>query len=311
MYRQNMYKYKLTSDADNNRCSGFTLLELLIVIAIIALLIAISAVSLTGVMNRGRTTKSNSLVQAVKIAILSYRNEFGELPPEVGPSGLWRGAEGMAEWDYDIDGGQFTIPVNGANPGSAFTIAKHLMGKNITKNVNGKDVEVDGVSGPGMRRPNTADGYFWDTSAQWQPTLKGKVYQPFIDARDESAFVQTTPIPGGSAAGQQTAVAVDAFGGIIRYYNFKNPGKGAQEPTYEERLISIFQSSTVTDPDQLQSDPSLIPTNLRNIGFAIVAPGEDGFAGYWGETVTPGGGTEADELTLSERRTDNLVETGS
>ncbi len=59
---------------------GFTLLELMVVICMIALIIAALATSLTSAQERARTEKARSEVKAIAQAILAYENFDRELP---------------------------------------------------------------------------------------------------------------------------------------------------------------------------------------------------------------------------------------
>ena len=61
---------------------GFTLLELMVVICMIALIIAALATSLTSAQERARTEKARSEVKAIAQAILAYENfdRSNELP---------------------------------------------------------------------------------------------------------------------------------------------------------------------------------------------------------------------------------------
>lgn len=60
--------------------SGFTIVELLIVIVVIAILAAISIVAYTGIQNRAYTSKVASTVQTVNTALQMYKAENGNYP---------------------------------------------------------------------------------------------------------------------------------------------------------------------------------------------------------------------------------------
>ncbi len=63
-----------------NRRKGFTLVELLVVICIIALLMSMLVVLIKGSIDRARNTKSKGLVELLNQACESYRVDFGEYP---------------------------------------------------------------------------------------------------------------------------------------------------------------------------------------------------------------------------------------
>ena len=60
---------------------GFTLVELLIVIAIISLLMALLGVMIQGLLDRAKYAKTNSIVQALESSCKNYKTDFGEYPP--------------------------------------------------------------------------------------------------------------------------------------------------------------------------------------------------------------------------------------
>ena len=59
---------------------GFTIVELLIVIVVIAILAAITVVAYNGIQSRARTATVESDLQAIKKAMLMYRADVGTLP---------------------------------------------------------------------------------------------------------------------------------------------------------------------------------------------------------------------------------------
>lgn len=314
------------------RRGAFTLLELLVVVVVISLLMSLLLVAFGGVRQRAREAKANQLVQSVKVAVLAYREQFGRLPPEVGPSGLPRGwpagFAGNAEqdWDYDYDQtspdfGEWRrastlVESEEATPGSDFTIPMHLVGRGV-KVGGSTGPEIDGVAGPGLRQPSVSGGYFWNGRSDFEPPARGRVYEPFVSTRDEDAFLQTDDIASGPASGQRATLVVDPFGTAIRYYNFENPDFALSDPAKMDaaRRFSLMSAQDmeslpgglVGDPQDLLDEPELVPLDYRNLGFAIVAAGPDGVAGYWNQQVN-GEYLSADQAALA--RNDNLVETG-
>lgn len=73
------------------RKSGFTIVELLIVIVIIGILAAIVIVAYNGMTQRAKISQANSELASFKKAMLAYKAVNGELPP-VGDS-----------WNYSTD----------------------------------------------------------------------------------------------------------------------------------------------------------------------------------------------------------------
>ncbi len=89
-----------------HRHFGFTMVELLTAVAIISILIAVLIPSLSMVRNMARETKQNAQFSAIDLAILSFKDDYGDYPPS-----LWHpvlspdycGAQKLAEallgWD--------------------------------------------------------------------------------------------------------------------------------------------------------------------------------------------------------------------
>lgn len=63
------------------RLSGFTIVELLIVIVVIGILAAITIVAFNGVQQRARINQASSDLASLKKAMLAYKVRHGELPP--------------------------------------------------------------------------------------------------------------------------------------------------------------------------------------------------------------------------------------
>lgn len=76
---------------------GFTIVELLIVIVVIAILAAISTVAYAGIQQRARDTARTAAVQQIQKALEVYRAEKGSYPPMIsigsnvpaGFNGIW------------------------------------------------------------------------------------------------------------------------------------------------------------------------------------------------------------------------------
>ncbi|HEV7952367.1 MAG TPA: type II secretion system protein GspG [Candidatus Saccharimonadales bacterium] len=64
----------------HKRQTGFTIVELLIVIVVIGILAAITIVTYNGIQTRSRTTAVTSDLRSIEKAMLMYRAEYGKLP---------------------------------------------------------------------------------------------------------------------------------------------------------------------------------------------------------------------------------------
>ncbi|WFB35985.1 type II secretion system protein [Kiritimatiellota bacterium B12222] len=67
------------------QCNGFTLIEMLVVIAIIALLTSLLSISVRSVLDKANTTKCMSNMRQIHVGILGYANDHnGSLPDNYG-----------------------------------------------------------------------------------------------------------------------------------------------------------------------------------------------------------------------------------
>lgn len=79
---------------------GFTLVELLIVIVVVAILAAISIVAYNGIQQRARDTKRANDISQIKKALLAYdTNHGGVVRPGVSGYTKPAGEPGMGGWD--------------------------------------------------------------------------------------------------------------------------------------------------------------------------------------------------------------------
>ncbi|MDA0348403.1 MAG: prepilin-type N-terminal cleavage/methylation domain-containing protein [Verrucomicrobia bacterium] len=81
---------------------GFTLAELLTVLAIIAILSGLLFSVATGVFNKGERARGESELQAISVALESYRGRFGDYPDVETPHQLFEALEGKLGPDGTI-----------------------------------------------------------------------------------------------------------------------------------------------------------------------------------------------------------------
>lgn len=71
------------------RRSGFTLVELLVVIAVIAVLTGLALPAISAVRTRSQVRETEATLDRIKLALATYQNDFGDYPPSIGrPLGL-------------------------------------------------------------------------------------------------------------------------------------------------------------------------------------------------------------------------------
>ena len=60
---------------------GFTLVEVLVVVAIIAILAGLALPALSGMRRKAQVDEARALLELVKLKVEQYRNDFGDYPP--------------------------------------------------------------------------------------------------------------------------------------------------------------------------------------------------------------------------------------
>jgi prepilin-type N-terminal cleavage/methylation domain-containing protein len=89
----------------NCRRTGLTLVELLVVLAIIALLVGILIPALTVVQQTARETKQKAQINHIELALVAFKNDYGDYPPsDLTPGhenycGAQKLAEALLGWD--------------------------------------------------------------------------------------------------------------------------------------------------------------------------------------------------------------------
>ena len=116
--------------------AGFTLIEILLVVAIIGMMAAVAAVNLGGQMGKAQVNAAKSSISAIRLAVGRYEVDTGKYPSslqnlitkgsEKGWNGpyLERAEQGLPKdpWDndfqYSVQGNQFTV--TSAGPDGTF-----------------------------------------------------------------------------------------------------------------------------------------------------------------------------------------------
>ncbi len=116
-----------TSARHEGACGGFTLIEMLVVIAILALLASLLIPSLTGAMARAKAAQCKSNLRSIGQMLIAYSTEQGHLPP----AGVFKGGyqdsytgrladHNWPEAFRDIDSEEKAIAFYDRGPGSVF-----------------------------------------------------------------------------------------------------------------------------------------------------------------------------------------------
>jgi prepilin-type N-terminal cleavage/methylation domain-containing protein len=69
--------------------SGFTLLELLVAMAVIAILIAIAIPSFRAMQTEGKKARAQGDLRTLQMAVETYNKDFGSYPPALGGGRTW------------------------------------------------------------------------------------------------------------------------------------------------------------------------------------------------------------------------------
>lgn len=103
------------------RLRGFTIVELLIVVVVIAILAAVTIVAYNGITSRARATKMQAEAQQIKTQLLNHRTLNGSFPSSLSELNDGRGV-GDAHAAYTLSGEDFCLTVAIDNPAETYRI---------------------------------------------------------------------------------------------------------------------------------------------------------------------------------------------
>ncbi|MDP8243711.1 MAG: prepilin-type N-terminal cleavage/methylation domain-containing protein [Candidatus Hinthialibacter antarcticus] len=82
---------------------GFTLVELLVVVAIIGILAAILVPNVRQNLERAKVAKTKALISSLEYALVAYKNDFGKYPASYDLQGLFIALTEQAKTSYEPD----------------------------------------------------------------------------------------------------------------------------------------------------------------------------------------------------------------
>jgi prepilin-type N-terminal cleavage/methylation domain-containing protein len=158
--------------------SGFTIVELLIVIVVIAILAAITVVTYSGIRSRANDARRISDANAIVKAIHAYLAENGTLPPFTSVGGSWEqsytepAGQFMEYLDgYGISGSAPVDPVN--NSTYHYRYYRYSAGTNGCDTTRGRYFvfgiyNIESSSGPHPDSPGfSCSGRNWTNEFDW------------------------------------------------------------------------------------------------------------------------------------------------
>lgn len=220
---------------------GFTVVELLIVVAIVILLLSILIVAVNQAVKGAQSANSKSLMNAINQALITFKGDHGYLPPVLNDE---RGLE------FTFGASSFTGP----NPADAdyaadmqtwfsiTTLAEYLIGYgrgdedgygdlNDTVDDNGTDYDGE-IPTTGIRSPGP-DGV-------WGATL----YSPqdgTLEARNPNPQITAAGGPGGRRFGPYLELKDERLlGGIDPNGNIVFPGEDPAYETYHKVIVDYW-----------------------------------------------------------------------
>ncbi|MCB9847686.1 MAG: type II secretion system protein [Phycisphaeraceae bacterium] len=263
-------------DPTTRRRTGFTLVELLVVIGIIALLAGITLVATTRAFRSAEVSSTKFLMHSMSDALEQFHTDFGYYPP-------------LLRDDFNKEMPERTVLEVQDNAGellrqyrsfSLCSLPAYLVGvgrlepSETTSGADRDPERHDGVAGPGFRDPGS--DHSWGGArdrSKNNPKKTGRVYGPYLDLADSDSMraAQIADLGSGNSARKDDVarideeldrsmpLIVDAWGTPIRYYAptwpIKSPLNG--ETTLEYAPIELVDYAAVTGGFKPELDPGI------------------------------------------------------
>lgn len=281
---------------------GFTLIELMVTIAIIAVLISLATIGLTSALNFAKVSGEQQAAASIKLGVEQFRQEFGFLPPlvlhdedktvastAINPVRRFSntdivtntvGGRVTSEFNHSVFLEGFNAAGNrgvtadsrlgssAANIAATYTADRRFSEYSLAYYLVGAlPAAVDGVDGPGMNPPQS-DGTFSaiTDSKSKRVSAAARVYQPFIDVsrgKPKLDVQLSTPVAGEPTF--PVRYRLMAPNGLpYRYYRWeaRKNGPGTKANPAKFQKWDFFVAKGYTDEDDV--DLLDVPSILGN-----------------------------------------------
>lgn len=283
---------------------GFTLVELLVVIGLIAVLTTFLIVALSGAFGTARRASAEALVQTLGQGVQAFYNDFNFHPPLViGQSG---GGITTPEMQPNV-----ANAYRDARAHSEWTLAIFLLGIGDI-NADGEFSDADtGAPEFGIRDPGRATRAWRNANqnnAQHRPPTTGRIYGPYIEPGSVERYLERVRVSGSQTQINETTSGnvflyriLDPFGVPVRYYH--NWRFRDSEGNIDIRFAPIELRSAESLRDQIErGDANFDRAGDRHLvssPFSILAAGEraDRFVDNNGNPTAPFGDVVLDPGT--------------
>ncbi len=259
---------------------GFSLIELLMVVAIVGLLVSVLIVALNKVRGTGESASTEQLMRAIDMGLSQFKSDHGFLPPLLDDT---ISATGSAELvPYALN------RVDRIDYYSSLSLAPYLLGVGDLNGDGVQDEYDDGAAGAGFRDPgrDRSWGYTYTSSRgngrkqYWRDQEKpgrslgdpkvipGPTFGPYLAIGGEDRIVYGANRNGQAFTDTRPLfVIADYWGGAIRYYRHwpkvLPPGR-----TLEGEVPVWFGSLSA---DQVES----FKMQSRSVEYILMSTGPD------------------------------------
>ncbi|MEC9372408.1 MAG: prepilin-type N-terminal cleavage/methylation domain-containing protein [Planctomycetota bacterium] len=281
------------------RSSGFTLVEVLVVVGLIVLLLGILGVTFSGVFRDSRRAATEQYLMNIGFAIEQFRTDFNYYPPLIkdDPSGFATPSNRLTVAN-EVD------ELEETRWHSVMTLPMYLIG---VGDINGDDNDEpeelpldDGVGGPGLRDPGLDQSWGGaDNRTDHNAPVTGRTYGPYMDVAAGSSFRRAVNadfrINASDFDPQEILYTfTDRWDRPIRYYRSWPVRNTARDRSLEEIPLELIDSA-VLEPDDAPRVAD--DRDLLNAPFALLSAGPDGF---FGDTVMEGGDPLENDFLLGK-----------